>query len=210
MRRIRNGRLTTVLAFVLGVVVATAGTATAAKLITGKQIKDGSISAKDLSKAVQAQLAKAGTSGAAGANGQPGSAGPTGTQGTPGQPGADGKAGATGPTGPTGPAATNLFAYVRDTGAPSPAVLAYGKGATEVSDPAGENNFISPYVVTFDQDLTGCVAQMTVGFGEPNGSGASGLIGTTLADIDGSTVKAFSFSTGALAQDTSFMLSVFC
>ena len=32
-----------ILAFVLGLVIATAGTATAAKLITGKQIKDGTI-----------------------------------------------------------------------------------------------------------------------------------------------------------------------
>ena len=36
----------------------TAGTATAARLITGKQIKDGSITSKDLSKAVREQLAE--------------------------------------------------------------------------------------------------------------------------------------------------------
>jgi hypothetical protein len=63
------------LAFILGLVVATAGTATAAKLITGKQIKDGSISSKDLSKAVQAQLAKTGLAGPAGPKGDPGPAG---------------------------------------------------------------------------------------------------------------------------------------
>ena len=84
MRRMFQGRAGIALAFILGLVIATAGSATAAKLITGKQIKVGSISAKDLSKAVRAQLAKAGTRGA---KGEPGPSGETGApgpiQGTP-------------------------------------------------------------------------------------------------------------------------------
>ena len=84
MRRMVDGRGGTVLAFVLGLVIATAGTATAAKLITGRQIKDGSISAKDLSKAVRAQLAKSGVPGSKGVQGAKGDAGPPGPiQGTP-------------------------------------------------------------------------------------------------------------------------------
>lgn len=63
------------LAFLLGLAVASAGTATAAKLITGKQIKDGSITSRDLSKGVRAQIAKAG---------KPGPAGPRGPKGDPG------------------------------------------------------------------------------------------------------------------------------
>ncbi|CAB4881247.1 unannotated protein [freshwater metagenome] len=74
-RRI-NVRAGWVLAFVLGAVIATAGTATAAKLITGRQIKDGTISAKDLSKAVRAQLKKAGMPGPRGLTGPQGIAGP--------------------------------------------------------------------------------------------------------------------------------------
>jgi hypothetical protein len=81
MRRIFNGRAGTALAFILGAMIATAGTATAAKLITGKQIKDGSISSKDLSKSVRAQLKKTGPSGPAGP------AGPAGAQGAKGDPG---------------------------------------------------------------------------------------------------------------------------
>ena len=87
MRRIFHGRAGTALAFMLGLLVATAGTATAAKLITGKQIKDGSISSKDLSKAVRAQLTKTGVTGPAGsqgAKGDPGSKGDTGTKGETG------------------------------------------------------------------------------------------------------------------------------
>jgi hypothetical protein len=75
-----------VLAFVLGLVVAMAGSATAARLITGKQIKDGSISSKDLSKTLRAQLRKAGL------------AGPVGAQGPKGDPGSAGSAGSVGPT----------------------------------------------------------------------------------------------------------------
>lgn len=84
MRRIFQGRAGTALAFMLGVLIATAGTATAAKLITGKQIKDGSIGSKDLSQAVRAQIKKSGTAGRAGSpgakgdKGDPGAAGPLG------------------------------------------------------------------------------------------------------------------------------------
>jgi len=63
------------LAFLLGLVIATAGTATAAKLITGKQIKDGSVAARDLSKGVRAQIAKAGKPGPAGVRGPKGDPG---------------------------------------------------------------------------------------------------------------------------------------
>ncbi len=57
MRRVFQGRGGMVLAFVLGLLIATAGTAGAARLITGKQIKDGSITSKDLSKALRKTLA---------------------------------------------------------------------------------------------------------------------------------------------------------
>ncbi len=96
MRQVFQGRAGTVLAFVIGLVIATAGTATAAKLITGKQIKDGTISNKDLSKAVRAQLRKAGVAGPAGVQG------PKGEQGPPGQPAT--------------PAASEVFAYAKIAG----------------------------------------------------------------------------------------------
>jgi hypothetical protein len=76
MRRMLQGRAGVGLAFLLGLLVATAGTATAARLITGKQIKDGSISTRDLSNAVRAQLAKAGIPGPQGPPGKDGAANP--------------------------------------------------------------------------------------------------------------------------------------
>jgi len=67
-----------VLAFIGGLVLAGAGTATAAKLITGSQIKNGTISAKKLNKAVRTQLKKAGAPGPQGPKGATGKTGPAG------------------------------------------------------------------------------------------------------------------------------------
>lgn len=83
MRRVFGGRSGAALGFVVGALIAGGATAGAAGLITGKQIRDGSISAKDLSKAVRAQLKR---TGAQGPKGDPGAKGDTGPQGPPGQP----------------------------------------------------------------------------------------------------------------------------
>src|SRR4051794_9441847 len=68
-------------------------TSAAKKLITGKQIKDGSIAEKDLDRKLRAKLAASGTAGPAGpagARGAPGGQGPQGDRGLPGQDGRDG------------------------------------------------------------------------------------------------------------------------
>jgi hypothetical protein len=74
-------------AFLLGLIIAIAGTATAAKLITGKQIKNGTISEKDLSKAVRKKLAKTGSTGLQGPAGPLGQAGKDGAPGLAGEDG---------------------------------------------------------------------------------------------------------------------------
>lgn len=90
-----------------------AGGAVAGSLITGKQVKDGSLTSADikdkslgttdLSTAARKVLAgQAGPSGPAGPAGPPGAAGPTGPVGPVGPVGATGARGATGPAGPTG------------------------------------------------------------------------------------------------------------
>ena len=81
----RNAR--TVVVAVVAAVVASVATAGAASLITGKQIKDGSITAKDLSKAVRKQIAKTGATGVAGPQGPAGGPGPKGDDGTQGPAG---------------------------------------------------------------------------------------------------------------------------
>lgn len=72
MRGVMRGRAGMVLAFVLGLVIATAGTATAGRLITGKQIRDGSVTPRDLSKTVRKQLARPGVPGPRGPRGETG------------------------------------------------------------------------------------------------------------------------------------------
>jgi collagen triple helix repeat protein len=97
-------RLTQTIAIVVALVVAGAGSATAAKLITGKQIKDHSIAAKDLKKGVLT-AGPTGPAGPAGAPGKDGAAGPAGKDGAPGANGTNGKDGADGAKGDTGPSA---------------------------------------------------------------------------------------------------------
>ena len=88
----------TPLVAVLVLVLTLGGTAAAAKLITGKQIKDGSIGAADLSKKAKKSLkGKTGAPGSTGAAGAKGEAGAAGAAGAKGDAGAAGAAGLTGP-----------------------------------------------------------------------------------------------------------------
>jgi len=81
MKKIRVAPATAV-AFLVGIGVATAGTATAAQMITGKQIRNGSITVKDLSKGLRKQLGVPGPAGPVGAVGPVGPAGPAGSVST--------------------------------------------------------------------------------------------------------------------------------
>ena len=76
MRLVKSHAVVAAVAFAIGA-TASAGAAT---LITGKQIKDGSIGVKDLSKKLRARLGKPGPAGPQGPQG------PLGPQGVPGEP----------------------------------------------------------------------------------------------------------------------------
>lgn len=102
--RIIRSRATVVVAALVAFAVL-GGSATAAKLITGKEIKNGSITGADvkkgslgadkLSRAALRSL-RAGQAGPAGASGPAGPSGPKGDAGQAGPPGAPGLAGAPG------------------------------------------------------------------------------------------------------------------
>jgi hypothetical protein len=160
-----------------------AGTATAAQLITGKQIKDGSVTGadirngsltgkeiesgsiqlSDLSQQVRAELAKAGTPGATGKDGAAGATGPKGDTGD---------AGATGPKGDKG-----------DTGAPGKdAMVAVMKldGTQGWTKREGTDNG--------SDNGTAALLDGRLVLTEPDGAAFSGVTfnapaGTTLADI---------------------------
>lgn len=111
----------------------------ALKLVTGKQIKNGSVAEVDLSGAVKAKLNKAGTPGAPGAKGDAGPKGETGAEG---------------PAGPAGTAGTNATVngvaasgalagtYPAPTLAPG-AVTTAALGAAAVTPPALAANAVT-------------------------------------------------------------------
>lgn len=100
--------------------LASAGTATAHKLITGADIRNGTVAERDLDRNVRTKLNRTatpgkdgqqgpagrdgsnGASGASGAAGAAGSQGPKGDTGAKGEKGLDGAPGAQGPKGDTG------------------------------------------------------------------------------------------------------------
>ncbi len=90
MWRIMQGKRGAFIAFLVGAAVASATTASAEALISGKQIKDGTVKMRDLSPAVRSKIQQPGATGATG---------PAGTTGAPGPAGAQGKTGDTGPAG---------------------------------------------------------------------------------------------------------------
>ena len=106
-RRLRQHKL--VVVAIAAALAASTATATATTMITGAQIKNGSVSGKDirdgslakrdLSAAVRKRLRRAGP-----ASGPQGATGGQGAQGPRGGPGAAGPVGERGPVGPAGPA----------------------------------------------------------------------------------------------------------
>ena len=96
-----NAKFVAALAVVFAVVVGSAAAGPAAKkLLTGKDIKDGSIGIVDLSSSTRAGLK--GPQGALGPKGAAGAEGPAGPQGAKGDTGAQGAPGDVGPRGPQG------------------------------------------------------------------------------------------------------------
>jgi hypothetical protein len=88
----------------LALVMASTGSAVAASLITSKQIKDGTIQTKDISKKAQVALkGKPGARGVPGLQGSKGDTGPKGDQGVTGDQGVKGDKGDTGAQGDPGP-----------------------------------------------------------------------------------------------------------
>lgn len=103
-RRIRTNASPAMVVAFIAIVLAMTGSAFAARaLITGADIKDGSISRADLSsRTVKSLKGKRGPAGPAGRDGFAGPAGPQGSPGPEGPRGPVGPVGTAGPRGPTG------------------------------------------------------------------------------------------------------------
>jgi Collagen triple helix repeat (20 copies) len=107
---------------IIALFVAFSGTATAALVMTGKQIKDGTITSKDLRNGTLGtnKLSKRAVSSLKGQRGPAGPAGPQGPTGQQGPQGPQGPAGPSGDTGEIGPSngfSVNSNSYLEWTGA---------------------------------------------------------------------------------------------
>lgn len=112
----------------LAVALVCGGTAVAAGLIDGANLKPNSVSSGKLTKEVREEIAEGGERGPKGPEGDRGPAGPKGVAGATGPAGAAGAKGDTGATGATGP-----------QGPQGPAGPAGATGATGAQGPAGES-----------------------------------------------------------------------
>lgn len=156
--RVMRARFTTLPRFVqfaavVGVLVlALSGTAGAARLITGDQIKDGSITGADI---------KGGSVGASDINASARDAlrGPRGATGSPGAAGAQGPVGPIGASGPAGAkgdqGARGLAGPKGDTGAAGPAGPQGDSGATGPAGPTGGTGAQGPKGDVGDQGHAG-------------------------------------------------------
>jgi hypothetical protein len=130
MRRFTdNGRPSAAIVIALvALVMAMGGSAVAASLTTSKQIKDGTIQTRDLSKKAVAALRTTTASAVAGVPGPAGPAGPEGPAGPKGDRGDKGDPGATGQQGPAGPSDGYSAGNASDSGSQAPISLSLPAG----------------------------------------------------------------------------------
>lgn len=118
--------------------------------------------------------------------------------------GARGPAGAAGPAGPAGPAgaagaaATALWAQLDAAGS-----LVRNKGAAS-SQKLGTGD----YLVTFNQDVTGCTYQATLG--GPTTGLTTGEVSAAQRTAIAAGVRVFTLSSAGANADKAFSLAVFC
>ena len=200
LRRPSPALVISALALALGM---TAG-ATAATLITGKQVKNSSLTGVDVrnrsltgADVKDKSLTPRDFDGSVvGATGPPGPAGPAGPAGVAGATGADGADGAD---------ATNLWAVV-DTGA-SGASIVRGSGTVSAARLG-----MGTYTVTFNQNVTGCSYLANQGSpsdvaGEP---GETSVEGRGFATDPNVVEVRTEDSAGVTIDADGFHLAVFC
>jgi Collagen triple helix repeat (20 copies) len=127
----------------LALFAALGGSAYAAVTVTGKNIKDGTVTGRDVKNAslgknklsataVSSLTGQRGPAGPQGQNGDRGEQGPAGPTGTTGPKGETGPAGPQGPPGPQGPSGISGWSYVTQAQRISPGV--YGRWSVDCPD----------------------------------------------------------------------------
>jgi len=118
-----------------------------------------------------------------------------------GRAGPAGPAGAAGPAGPTGPAgaaATALWASIDNNG-----TLVRNKGAT-----SAQKNSTGLYQVVFNQDVTGCSYQATLG--GPTTTLFQGQVTASQLPAVNGGVRVLTQNSAGTPADASFFVAVFC
>lgn len=174
--------------------LAGAVSAGAAKLITGRDIKNGSIELADLSTKARKALATPGPqgdTGAAGADGAPGAAGEPGARGETGATGATGATGETGATGAPGPSGTPGADGTNGTpgaeGATGPTIIAGSMAADNGwSSPGTGSNFGSEAsaLVPVPPDSSHTAKSLVATVNTPPGAGKSITITLRVDQVD--------------------------
>jgi hypothetical protein len=150
----RTRTRTTIVLAALAAFVLIGGSATAAKLITGRQIANGTITGADVkggslgTKHLSRAAIRALQTGKPGARGETGPQGPAGPVGPAGAPGAKGEQGIPGPQGPQGPQGPSGIGPVIWSGIGSRIISGSGdRLVAEVDVPAGSWSFDAKLVV---------------------------------------------------------------
>ena len=144
LRRL-SGRHTTVVAY-LALFAALGGSAYAAVTVTGKNIKDGTVTGRDVknrslgtsklsASAVSSLSGQRGPAGPEGPQGARGPVGPTGPIGPRGETGSPGPAGPVGPAGPQGPSGISGYQLAVTPVAQAVTIPVNGSGNVEVDCP---------------------------------------------------------------------------
>jgi hypothetical protein len=115
------------------------------------------------------------------------------TAGPPGPPGP------TGPSGPAGAPATALWASVNDTG-----TLVRNRGVA-----SAQRNTTGQYQVIFNQDVTGCIYQVTPG-GPTVGLSVAEVTAGQLPAVAAGVQVWITNPAGTAFQNSAFYLAVFC
>jgi hypothetical protein len=117
-------------------------------------------------------------------------------------------AGERGAQGLPGQDATKLFAYIRDPGLASNAMVEYGSGVTGVTDPVGDN----AYTVTFNRSVANCVVLPVAGIGDPGGmsAGQAATPFVTMNEVGPEGVIVNFTDPGGAIVDTAFLITAFC
>jgi hypothetical protein len=144
---------------------------------------------------VGASLAKAQSEAQRGPRGPRGPRGRTGPRGPAGPAGAAGPAG---PAGPAGAAATSLWASVDSAG-----TLVRNKGVAST-----QKLGIGDYLVIFNQDVTPCIYQATLG--GPTTALSAGQITAAQRVAIAAGVRVITQDSAGAAADRAFFVSVFC